>query len=188
MSETWSDFGTDERNISEREDTMTKKSRITDEMIRSFVPPSEDQLDDLRKQLRKEAGEQTMTDQTSTSIQASPRPWKMDNQPRPMIQDADGEFVTFLTASRFINESIPDPVAEINNALIVTAVNTHDTLTAQNDRMRKALKYANEEMFAFAEWFDKNDHLVPKDIESGLFNLDISLNNAREAVLAALED
>ena len=73
---------------------------------------------------------------TSKQVQArqgaeqthTPTPWTL-NAEREKIEDADGEFVTRLSLSRY-HDDRADPIAEANAAFIVRACNSHDELVA----------------------------------------------------------
>jgi hypothetical protein len=63
------------------------------------------------------------------SAQHSPFPWSINREGR--IDDADGEFVTFVSLQRgYVSSRKSDPIAEANAAFIVRAVNAHDELVA----------------------------------------------------------
>jgi len=64
-----------------------------------------------------------------------PTPWELHNEGEK-IEDADGEFVTRLSFSRYYDDR-EDPIAEANAAFIVTACNAHDDLV-------RALRYVLE--------------------------------------------
>jgi signal transduction histidine kinase len=58
----------------------------------------------------------------------TPTPWILDEE-RGKLMDADGEFVTHISLTRYVDER-RDPEAEANAAFIVRAVNAHEKLVA----------------------------------------------------------
>lgn len=67
----------------------------------------------------------------------TPTPWTL-NAEREKIEDADGEFVTRLSLSRY-HDDRTDPIAEANAAFIVRCVNAHDDLVRELREAREEL-------------------------------------------------
>ncbi len=93
-------------------------------------------------------------------------PWQLEERETDFVlQDADGEFINYLTKSRHIDDLI-DEEAEANAAFIVRACNAHDQLV-------KATRECLDQLEHEAKWGSNSEPLQD------------AINSARRALAKA---
>ena len=92
-------------------------------------------------------------------------------------REGDPNFVRLYDASNF---GVCPRIAKMFAVAVKNAINNHDRLQAENDRMRAALKRARVDMEAWAAY--AGDYLIKKHLAGDLAAIDAALQacNAQE--------